>query len=163
SLLGLLTGEWLRSARSDKSKVLGMFFAGVAGVLAGKVWNLWFPINKNLWTSSYVVFTAGAALITLAACYWILDVQQWRGRWTKFSLVFGMNPIAAYVFAEMIAHWIDRMSVRGGMSWQEVIYQRLFAPLAGPYQASLLYAISFVLTCWTAMWVLHRKRIFLKI
>lgn len=163
SLLGLLTGDWLRSARSDKSKVLGMFLWGVLGVLAGEVWNLWFPINKNLWTSSYVVFTAGAALIALAVCYWILDVQQWRGRWTKFFLVFGMNPIAAYVFAEIIAHWIDRMSVRAGMSWQEVIYQQLFAPLAGPYQASLLYAISFVVMCWMAMWVLHRKKIFLKI
>ena len=163
TLLGLLTGNWLRSARSDKNKLRGMLLAGVLGVLAGEVWNPWFPINKSLWTSSYVVFTAGAALICLSLCYWILDVQQWRGRWTKFFLVFGMNPIAAYVFGEVIADWIDRMSVRGGMTWQEVIYQQLFAPLASPYQASLLYAVSFVLMCWLAMWVLYRRRIFLKI
>jgi predicted acyltransferase len=163
TLLGLLTGDWLRSAHSHKNKLLGMFLAGVLGVLAGEVWQLRFPINKNLWTSSFVVFTAGAALITLSLCYWILDVQHWRGRWTKFFLVFGMNPIAAYVFAELIAHWIDRLSGQGGMTWQEVIYQQLFGSLANPYKASLLYAISFVLMCWLAMGWLHRKRIFLKI
>jgi predicted acyltransferase len=163
SLLGLLTGNWLRSTRSEKSKLLGMLLGGVLGVLAGEIWNLWFPINKNLWTSSFVIFTAGAALLCLGVCYWVLDIQQWRGRWTKFFLVFGMNPIVAYIFAEMIAHWIDRMSVRGGMSWQEVLYQKLFAHLASPYQASLLYAISFVLMCWLAMWALYRKGIFLKI
>jgi predicted acyltransferase len=163
SLLGLLTGDWLRSARSPKNKVLGMFLFGILGVFAGKIFNLWFPINKNLWTSSYVLFTAGLALIGLALCYWVLDIRQWRGSWTKFFVVFGMNPIAAYVLAELIAHWIDRMTTRNGMSWQEVLYQTLFAPLAGPYHASLLYAITFVLMCWAAMGVLYRKGIFLKI
>jgi predicted acyltransferase len=162
-LLGLLTGDWLRSVRSHRNKLLGMFVAGVLGVLAGEIWRLWLPINKNLWTSSFVLFTAGVALIALSLSYWVLDVQRRRGRWTKFFLVFGMNPIAAYVFAELIAHWIDRMSVQGGMSWQEVIYQQLFGALPNPYQASLLYAVVFVLMCWLAMWVLHRKRIFLKI
>jgi len=162
-LLGLLTGDWLRSARSAKHKVLGMSLWGFLGVLAGEIWNLSFAINKNLWTSSYVLFTSGLALLCLGFCYWVLDIQQWRGRWNKFFLVFGMNPIAAYIFAEVIAHWIDRMKLQGRMSWQEAFYQRVFEPLAGPYQASLLYAISFMLMCWTAMWVLHRKRVFLKI
>jgi predicted acyltransferase len=163
SLLGLLTGDWLRSARSPKNKVLGMFVFGILGVFAGKIFNLWFPINKNLWTSSYVLLTAGLALICLGLCYWVLDIKQWRGGWTKFFLVFGMNAIAAYVFAELIAHWIDRMQARNGMSWQEFLYQTLFAPLASPYHASLLYAITFVLMCWAAMWFLYRKGIFLKI
>jgi len=163
SLLGLLTGDWLRSTRSPRRKVLGMLLFGVFGVLAGEIFNLWFPINKNLWTSSFVVFTAGAALLCLGLCYWVLDVKRWRGRWTKFFLVFGMNPIAAYVFAEVIAHWIDRMPAKNGMNWQEILYQQLFAPLASPYHASLLYAISFVLICWAAMWMLYKKEIFLKI
>jgi predicted acyltransferase len=162
-LLGLLTGDWLRSTRSSRNKLLGMFVAGILGVFAAEVWQLWFPINKNLWTSSFVVLTAGAALIGLSLGYWILDVQGWRGRWTKFFLVFGMNAIAAYVFAELIAHWIDRLMLKDGSTWQEGFYQMTFEPLARPYLASLLYAISFVLMCWLAMWVLHRKRIFLKI
>jgi predicted acyltransferase len=163
SLLGLLSGEWLRSGRPAKSKALGMLGFGILGVLCGEVLNHWFPINKNLWTSSFVIFTAGAALIGLALCYWALDMRQWRGHWTKFFLVFGMNPIAAYVFAELIAHWIDRMSAGAGVSLQEFLYQTLFAPLASPYHASLLYAVSYVLMCWAVMWILYRKRIFLKI
>lgn len=166
SLLGVLTGGWIRSERSPQTKALGLVAFGVIGLIAGKILNAWFPINKNLWTPSFVIFTAGFASVALAVCYWILDIQQWRG-WAKPFLVFGVNPIAAYVFAEMIAHWIDRMGVRladgSTMTWQEKIYQRLFAPLASPPNASLLYALTYVLMCWVAMWVLSRKGIFLKI
>jgi predicted acyltransferase len=163
SLLGMLTGQWLRSQRSPQSKTLGMALFGLVGVVAGKILNLGFPINKKLWTSSYVIFTAGLALLCLALCYWIVDVKHWRGRWTKPLLVFGMNAIGAYVFAEVISHLLDHMHTRAGTSWQEFIYQRMFAPLASPANASLLYALAYVLMCWAAMWVLYRKNIFLKI
>jgi predicted acyltransferase len=162
SLLGLLTGEWLRSARSAKSKAFGMALFGLSGVVAGKILNLGFPVNKKLWTSSYVVFTAGLALLALALCYWVLDIKQWRGPWTKPFLVFGMNAIAAFVLSEAVSAWLDNVHT-GGMNWQEIIYQAGFAPLASSANASLLYALAFVLMCWAAMWVLYRKGIFLKI
>src|SRR5262249_26829404 len=101
SLLGLLTGTWLHSARPAKNKALGLALFGLAGVVTGKILDLWFPINKKLWTSSFVVFTAGLALLCLALCYWLVDMERWRGIWTKPFLVFGMNSIAAYVFAEL--------------------------------------------------------------
>jgi predicted acyltransferase len=110
-----------------------------------------------------VIFTAGMALVCLAVCYWILDVKQWRKRWTKFFLVFGMNAIAAYVLAEVISHILARMSGSDGRSWQEILYQSVFEPLASPLNASLLYGICYVLMCWAAMWFLYRKRIFLKV
>ena len=163
SLLGMLTGQWLRSSCSARSKTLGMALFGLAGVLAGEILNLGFPINKKLWTSSYVLLTAGLALLCLSLCYWIVDVKRWRGRWTKPLLVFGMNAIAAYVFAEVISHLLDHMHNGAGLSWQETIYQPVFAPLASPANASLLYALAYVLVCWMAMWVLYRKGIFLKI
>ena len=131
--------------------------------MAGKILDLGFPINKKLWTSSYVIFTAGLALICLALCYWMVDVKKRRGRWTKPTLVFGMNAIAAYVFAEAISELLDHIHIRGGMSWQELLYERVFVPLANPANASLLYALVYVLICWVAMWVLYRKGIFLKI
>jgi predicted acyltransferase len=162
-LLGMLTGQWLRSARSAKSKALGMALFGLVGVVAGKILNLGFPINKKLWTSSYVIFTAGLALLCLALCYWIADVKRWRGLWTKPFLVFGMNAIAAYVFAEVMSHLVDHLHASNGISWQEIVYQRVFMPLASPANASLLYALAYVLVCWAAMWVLYRKGIFLKI
>ena len=163
SLLGLLTGDWLRAARPGKSKALSLALYGIVGIITGKVLDLWLPINKKLWTSSYVIFTAGLALLCLAACYWVLDVKQWRGRWAEFFLVFGMNAIAAYVFAEVISHILARMSAGDGMTWQEVVYQTVFDPLASPRNASLLYAICYVLLCWAAMWMFYRKGIFLKI
>jgi predicted acyltransferase len=163
SLLGLLTGGWLRSARSAKSKAMGMALFGLIGVVAGSVFDLWFPINKKLWTSSYVILAAGLALLCLALCYWIVDIKQWRGLWTKPLLVFGMNAIAAYVFEEATSHWVDHVHTAAGVSWQEFIYQQVFAPLASPANASLLYALAYLLICWAAMWVLYRKGIFLKI
>src|SRR5580698_750697 len=163
SLLGMLTGQWLRSTRSAQSKALGMALFGVVGVVAGQILDLGFPINKKLWTSSYVIFTAGLALLCLALCYWMVDVKKWRGLWTKPLLVFGMNAIAAYVFAEVISGLLDRIHTGDGTSWQESIYENLFVPLANPAQASLLYALSYVLVCWVGMWLLYRKGIFLKI
>ncbi len=91
SLAGLLTGKWLRSARSANAKALGMAAAGVIAIALGRTWHLWFPINKKLWTSSFVLFTAGVALVLLAICYWVADVKQHRGRWTKPILIFGKN------------------------------------------------------------------------
>jgi predicted acyltransferase len=159
----MLTGQWLRSARSAQSKVRGMTLFGLVGVVTGKILDLGFPINKKLWTSSYVIFTAGLALLCLALCYWVADVKQLRGLWTRPLLVFGMNAIAAYGFAEAISHLLDHMHTGAGLSWQELVYHNMFVPLASPANASLLYALAYVLMCWAAMSVLYRKDIFLKI
>jgi predicted acyltransferase len=163
SLLGMLTGQWLRTPHSVQRKALGMALFGVVGVVAGQILDLGFPINKKLWTSSYVIFTAGRALLCLALCYWMVDVKKWRGLWTKPLLVFGMNAIAAYVFAGVISGLLERIHTGEGMSWQESIYESMFVPLGNPAQASLLYALAYVLVCWVAMWVLYRKGIFVKI
>ena len=169
SLLGVLTGEWLRSNRTALSKALGMLMFGIAGLAAGKFFNIWFPINKKLWTSSFVLFTAGFALVVLALCYWALDVRKLRGRWTMPALVFGMNAIGAYVFSEVLAavlgSWQMNLKDYGSASLQEIIYYGVFSsPGAAPSaNASLAYSLSFVLVCWLAMWLLYRKRIFLKI
>src|SRR3984885_11986719 len=153
SLLGMLTGRWLRSPRSVQSKALGMALFGVVGVVAGQILDLGFPINKKLWTSSYVIFTAGLALLGLSLCYWIADVKKWRGLWTKPLLVFGMNAIAAYVFAEILSELLDHMHTGSGQSWQESVYEKIFVPLSSPANASLLYALAYVAVCWAAMFV----------
>jgi predicted acyltransferase len=166
SLLGLLAGDWLRSERSGRAKALGLAVAGVILLAGGQLFNAWFPINKKLWTSSYVLFTAGLALSCLAFCYWLVDVHQ-RRRWATPLLVFGTNAIAAYMLSEIVAHLIVRMQVvqpdGTTLAWQEVLYQRFFAGLGSPANASLLYALVYVGLCWAAMWLLYRKRIFLKI
>jgi predicted acyltransferase len=166
-IIGLLTGSWLRTYRSVATKLAGMAVSGLFLIFAGKVVNIWFPINKKLWTSSYVLFTAGLALLCLALCYWLLDIRRWRGRWSDSFVVFGMNAIAAYVLSELAASLLDRMQTHLAdgsiMSWHEILYENLFAPLASPANASLLYAIAYVLACWAVMWVLYRKKVFLKV
>src|SRR5215472_6774011 len=88
TLTGLLTGQWLARSIDSTKKVFGLLAFGVAGIVAGEIWNFWFPINKKLWTSSFVLFTSGCALICLAACYWIGDVKLKRGLWTKPFVMF---------------------------------------------------------------------------
>jgi len=164
TLIGVLTGDWLRSNSSARRKVIWMLVLGVAGIAAGKFFGISFPINKKLWTSSYVLFTGGAGLVGLAICYWALDIKQWRGRWTMPALVFGMNSIVAYAFSEILAKILDAWRVSGGMvSAQEFVYRRFFAPLASAPNASLIYSLAFVLVCWVVAWFLYRKRVFIKI
>jgi predicted acyltransferase len=153
ALCGVLTAQWLRSNRSPRRKAAGMFVAGVAGIAAGEVWGLWFPINKNLWTSSYVVFTAGWALICLAIGYWTVDVKLHRGWWTRPFIVFGTNAIAAYVISEVLG---------GTFSWKEHVFQHTLAQIRPPAFASLLYSLAVVAVCFLPVWWMYRKRIFLK-
>jgi predicted acyltransferase len=154
ALSGVLTGEWLRSNRSPKQKAAGMLVAGVAGIVAGKLGGIWFPINKNLWTSSYVLFTAGCALVCLAICYWAVDVKLSRGWWTRPFIIFGTNAIAAYVISEVLG---------GAFGWKESIFQSTFARLGSPAVASLLYSLAVVGVCFLPVWWMYRRRIFLKV
>lgn len=166
-LAGLLTGKWLRTVRSGSAKAWGMAVAGVVAIAVGRTWHLWFPINKKLWTSSYVIFTAGLALVCLAVCYCISDVKQHRGVWTKPILVFGKNAIAAYFLSEALAALMYTITFRTSSGYRVTllgyVYSHVFAPLASPVNASLLYALAYVGVCWLVMAVLYRKGIFLKI
>ena len=166
ALLGVFTGEWLRSQRSEQIRLLGMFLSGVVGLILGQTWAIWFPINKKLWTSSYVLFTAGFALVCLAFCYWATDMKRWRGAWTKPFLVFGRNAITAYIVAWLFAvtMFIINIKVNGeAQSAFHLIFQRFFAPLGSPSFASLLFSLAFVLLCLIPIWLMDHKKIFLKI
>lgn len=166
TLIGVLTGHWLRTKESAYEKVSGLFVAGAVCVAVGWAWNAFFPINKALWTSSYVLFTGGLALQFLAICYWIIDIKGYR-RWAKPFEVFGVNAIALYVVADLIAELLGLINLTGADgsktplgSW---IYDHLFASWASPLNASLAFAITFVLVCLGLMWTLYRRKIFIKV
>jgi predicted acyltransferase len=166
ALLGIFTGEWLRSTKSAQRKVVGMLAFGAAGLILGSIWGIWFPINKKLWTSSYVLFTAGFALICLAISYWATDIKQWRGAWTKPFLIFGANAIAAYTIAYILEVCVFILSCQSGgqtMTWHDFIYARVFAPLPAPSLASLLYSLTFVTVCFLPIWLMYRRKIFLRV
>jgi predicted acyltransferase len=170
-LLGIFTGEWLRSQASQQRKVLGMLLFGVLGLVVGRTWAIWFPINKKLWTSSFVIFTAGASLVCLALCYWAADIKRWRavgpnGILSKPFLIFGRNAITAYIVAWVFAvlPYFVTFQVDGEKQHaSEYIFERFFAPLGSPSFASLLFSLAFVLLCLIPIWLLDRKKIFLKI
>lgn len=166
TLIGVLTGNWLRTKNSAYEKVAGLFVAGAICVALGWAWNPFFPINKALWTSSYVLFTGGLALQLLALCYWVIDIKGYR-RWAKPFEIFGVNAIALYIGAALMADSLGLIKVTGADgsriplgSW---IYENLFASWASPVNASLAFAIVFVLVWLGLMWILYRRKIFIKV
>jgi len=165
-LFGVLTGIWLRRPKSLSTKAVGLLVASISGLVLGSLWNAWFPINKKLWTSSYVLFAAGCTLLLLALCFYAVEIKKWTRGWTFPWLVFGSNAITAYVFSELLAAALDTITVHDGgriTSLQQFIYQHWFFPIMNPSFGSLMYAIAFVLVCFVPVLLLYRKKIFIKI
>ncbi|MGZ7073467.1 MAG: acyltransferase family protein [Candidatus Angelobacter sp.] len=165
ALLGTLTGEFLRGATSFSHKLRGLAFAGVAGVAAGYAWHPWFPISKPLWTSSYVLFTAGAACLLLALCWWLIEMRGWHA-WGRPFLWLGSNAILAYALSTFFGKLGSIIKVSDGSHATEVqtwLFNHWFAPLAQAKNASLAFAICY-LALWTLVaWGLYRKKIFVKV
>jgi predicted acyltransferase len=165
TLLGTLCGEFLRGASSLQHKLRGLAFAGVAGVAAGYAWHPWFPISKPLWTSSYVLFMAGAACLLLALCWWLIEMRGWR-LWSRPFLWLGSNAILVYALSTFFGKLGSIVKVPDSgqsIAVQTWIYEHWFAPLAQEKNASLAFAISYV-AVWTLLaWVLYRKKIFVKV
>jgi predicted acyltransferase len=165
TLLGTLTGEFLRGASSLRHKLRGLALAGVTGMVAGYAWHPWFPISKPLWTSSYVLFTAGAACLLLALCWWLIDMHGWR-LWSRPFLWLGSNAILAYALSTFAAKLGSIIKVPEGARTIEVqtwIYNHWFAPLAQPKNASLAFALCYVALWALLAWALYRKKIFVKV
>ncbi len=164
-LFGNLTGYWLRSPGSPKRKATGCLQAGFVFLLAGWKWGQTFPINKALWTSSYVLVTTGLALLIFGACFWLIEIIGWR-RWSKPFEVFGVNAIAAYflhVFVLKVQNLIQLPQPDGSPgNLRFFITQHLFGWASQP-NASLLYAMSYMLFWLAFFWILYRRRIFIKV
>jgi len=167
TLSGVLTGHWLKSGREARKLIAGMVLSGILGMLAGELWNNWFPINKNLWTSSFVLLSGGFALLFLSLLYWVTEVKRWRGKWTIPILVFGMNAIAGFVADSLIygpGYTFHAIGPSGAvMNWHEAAQAHLQALGLSAANASLAYSLGAVGICWVLLWFLWRKKIFLKV
>jgi predicted acyltransferase len=165
-LLGVLTGMWLRRPKSLSVKAIGLLVGSLSGLVLGNIWNVWFPINKKLWTSSYVLFAAGCTLLLLAFCFYAVEIKKWTRGWTFPWLVFGSNAITAYVVSELLAGALYSvpMHLNGkATDLQQYIFLKFFYPVINPSFGSLLYAIAYVLVCFVPVLVMYRKKIFIKI
>ncbi|MEZ5353378.1 MAG: heparan-alpha-glucosaminide N-acetyltransferase domain-containing protein [Bryobacteraceae bacterium] len=159
-LLGVLTGDWLRSRREGKTKTAAMLAAGAALVAAAYGLNPWQPINKNLWTPTYVLLCGGLALLVFGACYQAVDVWRNRGVWTRPLVIFGMNAMAVYIFHELVSMMASIAHV-GPVTVRQWIYGALLPPL-GAANASLAYSLLHVALSFVFAWWLHGRRYFLK-
>lgn len=166
-LVGVFAGRWLTSDR-DRREIAGWMLAGGwLLILLGQLWGAWFPINKNLWTSSYVVFTAGMALEGLGVCYWLMDVSGYRS-WARPAIVFGRNPLFIYVVSIFLAKVLLLVPAGAGpdgdpSSAYRWGYERLFASWLSPINASLAFALTVVALCWGLAWLLDRKDVYVRV
>lgn len=153
-LLGIMAGDWLRRKdKEDAVKVAWLFSAGFLSILAGLIWDGCFPINKSLWTSSFVLYTGGLAAVGLALSYWLIDVQQYK-RLTPPFVAFGRNAITAYVLSGAIPMIFKGMS--GKMF-------NLYSGIFSPFNASLAAAVTLVLLMFIPVWIMYKRNIIVKI
>lgn len=165
-LFGVLMGIILKAKqRTQENKVVWLFFFGFCGLLLGLIWDLSFPINKSLWTSSYVLYTGGLASMGLAFCYWLIDVKQitW---FTKPFVIYGINAITVFFASGIIARSMNiiKTSLNGEeVSLKGYLYQQFFTSYLSPINASLAGAITFVLIWLLILWLMYRKNIIIKV
>jgi len=156
ALAGLFAGDWLRSPRSPREKLRGLLLSGFVATAAGLALAPFFPINKNLWTPTYVVFTTGAALLLLAATWWLVDLKHLDG-WARPFTILGTNAIAAFFGSTLLAKILLLTQ------WQGRLYRHSFGAWLPDYVASLAWALTYVLLWLGLMTVLYRRRIFIKV
>jgi predicted acyltransferase len=165
TLIGVLASHWLRSGRSAFEKDAGLFVAGWFGVVLGLIWNAAFPINKALWTSSFVVLTAGLGLQALAVCYWLIDIHGIRA-WSRPFAILGRNAITAYVLSGLLARLL------GMVSWPDAsgrtttpkgwLVESLGRVGLSPMNASLAFAILYLAVVFVPVYAMDRKGMYLK-
>lgn len=165
-LAGHFAGDWLRSSRSARAKLVGLSLGGGLCLAAGLGLEPWMPVNKNLWTSTYVLLTTGMALLLFALTYAFVDLAG-RDRWWMPFYVFGTNSIAAFVGSSLMAKvtFAIRWTGAGGetVTLKRWLYELAIASWLPPYVASLAWALTIVATWWALMSVLYRRGIFIKI
>ncbi len=168
TLIGIVTGLWMRSANPPLRKFSVLAITGSVLIVGGVLWNPWFPINKNLWTSSYVLLSAGIALVVLAVLYWLIDIRKLQDHSRIASAllwpwrVFGTNAIFAYVIAETLNPTLDAFHV-GHVTLNSYLYTHIFAPNGSTAVTSLIYSLAYVFACFLPVLFLWRRRIFLKL
>ena len=164
TLIGALTAFVLQISGSAAAKARRLLLAGVCCLLVGLVCSHWLPLNKRLWTSSFVVFNAGVSLLALSIFLWWLDVKR---KWTRLAvpmIAFGTNALAAYALSEFLASFLSSVKMPGSSyTLQKTLFHPFATSIPNPYIAALTYAVVYVAICFLPVLLLFRKRIFLKV
>ena len=166
-MLGVFAGRWIGQPRPLNDRLAAMFAIGAFVMVAGLVWNWVFPINKSIWTSSYVLFTAGMGAVTLATCMWLIDVVGVR-QWTFPFVVYGMNPMLAFLGSGLMARLTSSVltfDTGDGtrVSAQGLFFKTVYASWLPPREASFAYALSFVAFWFVILWAAWKRGFVLKV
>jgi predicted acyltransferase len=167
ALCGILLGHWLKTDKDPLTKIAWMFVAACIGIVVSMFWDMAFPINKSLWTSSYVIYCASMALFFFASIYFLVDVKgiKW---WTKPFVVYGMNAITVFFLSGVLARILGMIYVTKNaeghwVNFQSYVYNNILCSFLNPLNASLAWAIMYILFWLGMMWILYAKKIFIKV
>jgi predicted acyltransferase len=170
ALIGVLTAFWLRSQRAVGQKTRGLFVFCVASLGLGNLWALWLPLNKKMWTSSYVLVAAGFSLLVLALAYWAVEqlgIGKGKANWLVYPwLVFGSNAIVAYMFSEIVPDGLEHIQFTADGKHTNVIawlYSHVYAHIPDPGWSTFAYSVTVALVCFIPVWILYRRKLFLKV
>lgn len=158
---GYLAGDYIRRKGNSYEVVAKLCLAGSLLILVALTWHMTFPINKKLWTSSFVLLTIGIDLLMLAALTFVIEIRK-RRQWSQFFLVFGKNPLFIYILADLLITLLYMVSV-GEKSLQQSFFEGVLLRIASPINASLLFALIFMMLCWSIGYVLDRKKIYIRV
>ncbi|MBI1770524.1 MAG: DUF1624 domain-containing protein [Bacteroidetes bacterium] len=164
-IIGMLTGQLFSKIDRPELRTTWLFFLGCVLIVAGSAWGLFFPINKSLWTSSYVLYTAGIAMQSFAFCYWIIDVHGWK-KWATPFVYYGVNAIFVFVASGAVAKILIRIKVGEGESQTSLwgyIFNSAYASWLSPKDASLAFAVTLILFFLLILWWMYKKKIFIKV
>lgn len=163
-ITGLLTGKLLISSEDADRKLIWIMVLGFVAMTIGNVWDWFFPFNKNLWTSSYVMYTSGLAAMTLGAIYWFVDRMGYQFS-VPFFRSFGVNAITAYVFHGVIGHLFQIPFGSGEQAWTiNTAFMDGFIGMGlAPKFVSLMWALAYTALCFVPIWIMYKKKIFVKI
>jgi predicted acyltransferase len=164
-LIGYYVGEIIAKGSANGKTVLKLLLFGVASTGLGFLWSILFPINKPLWTSSYVLYTAGIAMGILALIYFIADVMKFQ-KWGSFFLVFGTNALFSFFLAGIWTRFMLLIRISSGGSEENLytwFYEKVCVPVAGNLNGSLMFALIQMLLIWLVAIVLYRKKVFIRL
>ena len=164
-IIGYAVGRIIQKESNENVVLQKLIAWGLVGIVSGFAWGVLFPINKQLWTSSYVLYTGGIGTLFMAFCYWLVDMKNLQKVVRPF-VIFGTNSIFLYAASILWAKIILKINFHyndGMISGKRYLYKTIFQPLAGNFNGSLLFALSHVLAFWLLLYWMHRKKIFIKI
>jgi predicted acyltransferase len=163
-IFGYMAGEYIRQKGKNFEMVSGLFASGVALLLTGFCWDMVFPINKKIWTSSFTVYTSGLAFITIATMIYLIEFKNARGALTRFFDVFGKNALFVFSLSAFLPKLLSLVRLGDGVNPWNFLYVKIFATIpADPRIGSLLYALCVISFMWFICWWMDRKKIYIKV